>query len=127
MVLLGHIDLMKKYYKSISWSSYDLPRVFEQRGVHEPEKLPGFHYRDDALRLWHAIKEYVTKILSIYYHSDEDIKKVCGTKTAMRGNSVETLAFQRVFWCILFNYYRLTQKNYPLPPNQCWISYCASN
>ena len=67
---------MKKYYKAISWSSYDLPKVLQQRGVHEPEKLPGFHYRDDALRLWHAIKEYVSRILSIYYQSDEDIQKV---------------------------------------------------
>jgi len=71
----GHIDLMKKYYKTITWSSYDLPKVLKDRGVDDPDKLPGFHYRDDALRLWSAIEEYVTKILSIYYHSDEDIQK----------------------------------------------------
>ncbi len=67
---------MKKYYKNVSWSSYDLPKVLKDRGVDDPEKLPGFHYRDDALRLWQAIKDYITKILSIYYHSDEDIEKV---------------------------------------------------
>ncbi|KAJ7386666.1 arachidonate 5-lipoxygenase [Desmophyllum pertusum] len=55
--------LMQKYYKSLTWSSYDLPRVFEERGVHDAEKLPGFHYRDDALRLWKIIKEYITDIL----------------------------------------------------------------
>lgn len=71
----GHITLMKKYYKDVSWSSYDLPRVLEERGVHDAEKLPGFHYRDDALLLWRAIHEYVTDILSIYYHSDEDVQK----------------------------------------------------
>lgn len=74
--MLGHVDLMKKYYKNINWSSYDLPKVLEERGVDDPVKLPGFHYREDALRLWHAIKEYVTRILSIYYHSDEDVEKV---------------------------------------------------
>jgi len=71
----GHIELMEKYYKNISWSSYDLPKVLKDRGVDDPEKLPGFYYRDDALRLWHAIKDYISKILSIYYHSDEDIEK----------------------------------------------------
>ena len=71
---------MKKYYKTITWSSYDLPKVLKDRGVDDPDKLPGFHYRDDALRLWSAIEEYVTKILSIYYHSDEDIQKVCNLK-----------------------------------------------
>lgn len=76
MALLGHIHLMKKYYKSISWSSYDLPNVLKERGVDDPEKLPGFHYRDDALRLWQAIQDYIRRVLLIYYHSDEDIEKV---------------------------------------------------
>lgn len=67
---------MQKYYKSLNWSSYDLPRMLEERGVHDADKLPGFHYRDDALRLWQIIKEYVTDILKAYYHSDNDIKKV---------------------------------------------------
>ncbi|XP_078376634.1 allene oxide synthase-lipoxygenase protein-like isoform X3 [Oculina patagonica] len=71
----GHVHLMQKYYKSLTWSSYDLPRVLEERGVHDADKLPGFHYRDDALRLWQIIKEYVTDILNVYYHSDNDIKK----------------------------------------------------
>ena len=74
--IIGHIDLMKKYYKNINWSSYDLPKVLKERGVDDPEKLPGFHYRDDAVRLWKAIKDYVTRIVSIYYHSDGDVEKV---------------------------------------------------
>ncbi|KAJ7385199.1 hypothetical protein OS493_017576 [Desmophyllum pertusum] len=46
-----------------------------KRGVHDADKLPGFHYRDDALRVWKAIKEYITDILKVYYHSDDDIKQ----------------------------------------------------
>jgi len=71
----GHIQLMEKYYEDSNWSSYDLPKVLKDRGVDDPEKLPGFYYRDDALRLWNAIKDYIKRILSIYYHSDEDIEK----------------------------------------------------
>jgi len=70
----GHIVLMKKYYKNMSWSSYDLPKVLEERGVHDAKKLPGFHYRDDAIKLWQAIGEYITDILAIYYHSDEKVQ-----------------------------------------------------
>lgn len=73
---VGHIVLMKKYYSKMSWSSYDLPRALEERGVHDKDKLPGFHYRDDALKLWQAIKKYITDILSIYYRSDEKIQSV---------------------------------------------------
>lgn len=72
----GHIVLMKKYYKNMSWSSYDLPKVLEKRGVHDAKKLPGFHYRDDALKLWQAIREYIKDILTIYYHSDEKVQSV---------------------------------------------------
>ena len=78
---------MKKYYKTINWSSYDLPKVLKDRGVDDSDKLPGFHYRDDALRLWHAIKEYITKILSIYYHSDEDIQKVLTVNPGPSGSN----------------------------------------
>lgn len=67
---------MKKHYKSLTWASYDLPRALEERGVLDKDKLPGFHYRDDALKLWQIIKEYITDILNIYYHSDEDVEKV---------------------------------------------------
>ena len=71
---------MKKYYKTMNWSSYDLPKVLKDRGVDDPEKLPNFHYRDDALKLWHAIKGYITKIVKFYYHSDEDIQQVSNEK-----------------------------------------------
>lgn len=64
----------------MNWSSYDLPKVLKDRGVDDPEKLPNFHYRDDALKLWHAIKGYITKILKFYYHSDEDIQQVSNEK-----------------------------------------------
>ena len=67
---------MQNYYKSMTWSSYDLPQELEKRGVHDADKLPGFHYRDDALRVWKVIKEYITDILKVYYHSDDDIKQV---------------------------------------------------
>ena len=67
---------MKKHYKSLTWASFDLPRTLEERGVLDKDKLPGFHYRDDALKLWQIIKEYITDILNTYYHSDKDVEKV---------------------------------------------------
>ena len=73
---LGHIELMKKYFRTFNISSYDLPQVLKDRGVDDPVKLPHFYYRDDALKLWDAIKDFVSKMLSIYYQSDEDIHKV---------------------------------------------------
>ena len=73
---LGHIELMKKHFRTLNLSSYDLPQVLKERGVDDPEKLPHFYYRDDASKLWYAIKDFVSKMLSIHYQSDEDIEKV---------------------------------------------------
>ena len=67
---------MKKYYKTNNWKTYNLPLALKERGVHDEEKLPKFYYREDALSLWGAIKEFVEAILALYYHSDDDIKKV---------------------------------------------------
>ena len=72
----GHVTLMQKYYRSITWGSYDLPKMLKERGVDDPEKLPRFYYRDDALSLWNAISTFVKEIIDIYYSSDNDVDQV---------------------------------------------------
>ena len=67
---------MEEYFRTLNLSSYDLPQVLKDRGVDDPVKLPHFYYRDDALRLWGAIRDFVSEIVSIYYQSNEDIQKV---------------------------------------------------
>ena len=69
---------MKLYYKSTSWTTYNLPQTLKKRGVDEVNKLPNFHYREDALKLWTAIEEFLKEILPIYYPSDDVVKKVRG-------------------------------------------------
>ena len=67
---------MQKYYKNISWETYNLPQALKKRGIDVVDKLPNFYYRDDSLKLWKAIEEFVKQILAIYYRSDDDIKRV---------------------------------------------------
>ena len=61
---LGHIKLMEEYFRTLSLSSYDLPQVLRERGVDDPDRLPHFYYRDDALRLWSATSDFVSEIVS---------------------------------------------------------------
>ena len=49
------------------------------------------------------------------------------TLPTMRDKSVETLSFQRVFWCMLFNYYHLAQKTTPLLPNNVGFPHCTND
>ena len=70
----GHIKLMQKHYRSLTFDSFDLEKVFEKRGVKDLRK---FYYREDATSLWNAIKVFVSDIINIYYKKEDDVKKVC--------------------------------------------------
>lgn len=48
-----------------------LPHTFENREV---DSLPDYPYRDDALKIWDAIHQWVSDYLSIYYKNDDDVK-----------------------------------------------------
>ena len=45
-----------------------------RRGVLDPEVLPGYWFRDDALALFDAIGEYVGQLLNDFYRSDDDVR-----------------------------------------------------
>lgn len=67
---------MKKYHKTNSWTTYNLPQALKKRGLDDADKLPNFYYRDDSLKLWAAIEKFVNDILAIYYRSDDNVVKV---------------------------------------------------
>ena len=45
----------------------NLPADLRNRGVDGPDVLPGYHYRDDAMLLHGAIKEYVEFVVNKRY------------------------------------------------------------
>jgi len=47
-----------------------LPADLAARGVADATKLPDYPYRDDALLVWHAIHEWATQYVDIYYADD---------------------------------------------------------
>lgn len=51
-----------------------LPQQLKQRGVDDPNLLPVYPYRDDALLVWDAIHQWVSDYLSLYYKTDQDIQ-----------------------------------------------------
>ena len=72
----GHVVLMQRYYKNITWDSYDLPNQLKKRGLLEKDKLPKFYYRDDALDLWNAINNFVKQTIHLSYASYKDVLTV---------------------------------------------------
>ena len=49
------------------------PVDFAERQVADPNKLPDYPYRDDALLVWQAIQDWAKQYIEIYYIDDEAV------------------------------------------------------
>jgi len=50
-----------------------LPNDLRARGVDNPDELPDYPYRDDALLIWNAINQWVGEYIAVYYANDGDV------------------------------------------------------
>jgi arachidonate 15-lipoxygenase len=60
--------------QSFGFNTAMLPKQLQQRGVDDPNLLPVYPYRDDALLTWDAIHQWVSDYLKLYYTTDQDIQ-----------------------------------------------------
>ena len=56
----------------VQWTN--IKKNVKERGVDDPNLLPGYRYRDDGIRVWKTIESYVSQILDLYYKSADDVK-----------------------------------------------------
>ncbi|XP_068704039.1 allene oxide synthase-lipoxygenase protein-like [Montipora foliosa] len=71
----GHIQLIEKTYKNFKFEMLSFPDMLKKRGVEDAGKLPNYYYRDDGLRIWNAITDFIVEFVNIFYHSDDDLSK----------------------------------------------------
>jgi len=55
------------------FSANMVPTELAARGVDDQSKLADYPYRDDALLVWQAIREWVAQYVQHYYSSDEEV------------------------------------------------------
>ena len=70
----GALTLLARDYANWSFEQFDPVTQIEARGVADPDLLPGYYYRDDALALHRIIRSYVNDLLRLFYRSDEDVR-----------------------------------------------------
>lgn len=71
----GALDLIGRAESRWSFESTNPYRQIGDRGLLSNELLPGYHYRDDALRLFDLIETYVGELLSVFYPSDASVRE----------------------------------------------------
>lgn len=69
----GRIELFKRASKIYSVDRTNIKKDVEARGVDNAEQLPGYYYRDDGLKIFGAIEEYVSGVVKTFYQNDEDV------------------------------------------------------
>ena len=74
---IGHISggitaLLRKGFANFEIDKeFNFPNNIEDRDVVD---IPNYHYRDDGLKLWQAIKEYVCEVMNVFYETDADVE-----------------------------------------------------
>ncbi|MDT8999240.1 lipoxygenase family protein [Paucibacter sp. APW11] len=66
------LELLAQAHQAWRWDANSPERVFKLRGV---DQLPDFPYRDDAMLLWPAIKDFVAGYLRCYYANDAAVRE----------------------------------------------------
>lgn len=54
---------------SVDWTNIE--ESIKRRKV---EDIPGYYYRDDGLLVFRAMKNYVTKVVNYFYHTDKEVE-----------------------------------------------------
>ncbi|XP_023678314.1 polyunsaturated fatty acid 5-lipoxygenase [Paramormyrops kingsleyae] len=70
----GHVQLVQKAMKSFTYKSLCFPEIIKSRGLDSQEELPYYFYRDDGLKVWEAVKSFVSDIVDIYYSNDQAVQ-----------------------------------------------------
>ena len=70
----GRRELMRRGGAAYNIHWTNIKRNVKSRCVDDPNLLPGYYYRDDGLKLWQAMEDFVAKIINEFYSSDEDVK-----------------------------------------------------
>lgn len=70
----GKVELIRRASAiySVHWTN--IVRCANQRGVDSQELLPGYHYRDDGVKIWNALEKFAREIINEFYKTDEEVK-----------------------------------------------------
>ncbi|XP_037982422.1 polyunsaturated fatty acid lipoxygenase ALOX15B-like [Motacilla alba alba] len=66
----GTLALVARGTAALTFRELCVPDDVAERGVGD---IPGYHYRDDALDIWEAIRSYVEGVVALFYAEDAEV------------------------------------------------------
>ena len=72
-LLDDQLALLTRSVAALDFASLDPEIELARRGVHEPECLPVYPFRDDSLPIYRATRDFVAEYLALHYPSDADV------------------------------------------------------
>ncbi|KAH0618179.1 hypothetical protein JD844_017171, partial [Phrynosoma platyrhinos] len=69
----GHVQMVQRAMKQLTYSSLCFPEEIRARHMESYEDIPYYYYRDDGLKVWEAIRSFVTDVVNIYYENEERV------------------------------------------------------
>ncbi|XP_056090764.1 polyunsaturated fatty acid 5-lipoxygenase-like [Rhinichthys klamathensis goyatoka] len=67
----GINEVIRRAMETLSHESLCFPETIEARGMKD---APKYYYRDDGMKIWEAIHNFVSAVVNIYYDSDEKVQ-----------------------------------------------------
>ena len=69
----GMIELLQNSFECFRFDhELNFPQNIKDRDVVD---IPNYHFRDDGLEHWFAIRSYVDNVVDLFYHTDEDVQQ----------------------------------------------------
>ena len=87
----GKVELLNRVSKCYKVQWTNIVQNVKEHGIEDPEKLPGYYYRDDGIKVWNAVKKFVKGMVDEFYSTDEDVKS--DTEIQNWSEDVHTNAF----------------------------------
>ena len=69
----GLVELFARSSEAYRVQLTNIKHGMKERGVDDPDKLPHYYYRDDGMKVWEAMEDYVRDVISVFYSSDEEV------------------------------------------------------
>ncbi|MGI0491841.1 lipoxygenase family protein [Alkalinema pantanalense CENA528] len=73
--LEGSLTALVRGLREYNFSRAAPPKELADRRVDNVLGLPDYPYRDDALRVWQPLQQFVQRYVALYYGSDEDVQQ----------------------------------------------------